>query len=234
MNDLKGKTAIITGGGSGIGKAIAAAFVKEGINTVIASRRLEVLENTAQELNSFNSGRAASVKCDVRKHNDVINTVNFTKETFGTVDILVNNSGLGVSKYVIDCPEEEWDLVLETNLKGTFLMTKEVLPLMKKQKSGYIINISSQAGKHGYPNSAPYCASKFGLLGFAEALQTEVRDYGIHVHSLCPALVQVPAPENESGIVPGVLQTEDLASTVMFLLKQPRRIKYEDIGLFHF
>jgi len=234
MNKLDGKTALITGGGSGIGKAIASACVKEGINVVIASRREDVLKDAAEELNSFNWGKAAYAVCDVRNPGDIVNAVKFTKENFGTVDILVNNSGLGVEKYVIDCTEDEWDLVLDTNLKGTFLMTKEVLPLMKKQKSGYIINISSQAGKHGYPMAAPYCASKFGLLGFAEALQTEVRDFGVHVHSLCPALVQVPAPEDKKDIVPGVLQTEDLASTVMFLLKQPGYIKYEDIGLFHF
>lgn len=234
MTDLKGKTALITGGGSGIGLAIASACVKEGINVVIASRREDVLKAAAEELNSLNGGKAAYVTCDLRVPEEVTHAVKYTKELFGTVDILINNSGLGVDKYVIDCSVEEWDLVLDTNLKGTFLMTKEVLPLMKKQKSGYIINISSQAGKHGYPQAAPYCASKFGLLGFAEALQTEVRDFGVHVHSLCPALVQVPAPEKESDMIPGVLQTEDLASTVMFLLKQPRRIKYEDIGLFHF
>lgn len=193
-----------------------------------------MLKTTAEELNGFQKGKASYVSCDVRSHSSIINAVKFTEDLFGTVDILINNSGLGVDKNVIDCSEDEWDLVLDTNLKGTFLMTKEVLPLMKKQKSGYIINISSQAGKHGYPQAAPYCASKFGIMGFAEALQTEVRDYGVHVHCLCPALVQVPAPNSSSEIVPGVLQTEDLASTVMFLLKQPRYIKYEDIGLFHF
>ncbi|MCU7511274.1 MAG: SDR family oxidoreductase [Ignavibacteria bacterium] len=234
MTELAGKTALITGGGSGIGKAIASACVQEGINVVIASRREDVLNNTTEELNGLSKGKAAYVACDVRKQSDIARAVKFTKDLFGTVDILVNNSGLGVDKYVIDCPEEEWDLVLDTNLKGTFLMTKEVLPLMKKQKSGYIINISSQAGKHGYPQAAPYCASKFGIMGFSEALQTEVRDFGVHVHCLCPALVQVPAPKDKKDILPGVLQTEDLASTVMFLLKQPRHIKYEDIGLFHF
>lgn len=234
MTDLTGKTALVTGGGSGIGLAIASAMVKEGVNVVIASRREDVLKKASEELKRLNGGKAAYVTLDVREPEEVVNAVKFTKDLFGTVDILVNNSGLGVDKYVIDCSVEEWDLVMDTNLKGTFLMTKEVLPLMKKQKSGYIINISSQAGKHGYPKAAPYCASKFGMLGFAEALQTEVRDFGVHVHSLCPALVQVPKPEKESDIVPGVLQTEDLASTVIFLLRQPRRIKYEDIGLFHF
>lgn len=234
MTELTGKTALITGGGSGIGKAIASACVKEGINTVIASRRTDVLKSTAEELKALNKGKIAYVACDLRKPGDIVNAVKFTKDLFGTVDILVNNSGLGVDKEVVDCSEDEWDLVLDTNLKGTFLMTKEVLPLMKKQKSGYIINISSQAGKHGYPKAAPYCASKYGIMGFSEALQTEVRDFGVHVHCLCPALVQVPAPEDKKDIVPGVLQTEDLASTVMFLLKQPRHIKYEDIGLFHF
>lgn len=234
MEDLRNKTAIITGGGSGIGRAIAEALVKEGVNVVIASRRKEVLDETARELNSFNSGKALAVECDLRSTDEIKNLVKVTLENFSKIDYLINNSGLGVQSRIVDCTEEDWDLVLDTNLKGTFLLTKEVLPGMIKNRSGYIINIASQAAKHGYPEAGPYCASKFGILGFAEALQNEVRAFGIHVHSLCPALVQVPSPENPDEIQPGVLQTEDLASTVLFLLKQPGRIFYENIGLYHF
>lgn len=234
MPELSNKTAIITGGGSGIGKEIARQLANENTNVVIASRRQGVLENTAAELNAMQKGRVVPVVCDLRSREDITRTVTAAIENFGRIDFLVNNSGLGVQKSVLDCSDEEWDLVLDTNLRGTFLMTREVLPVMIRQRSGYIINIASQAAKHGYPQAAPYCASKFGILGFAESLQHEVRDYGIHVHSLCPALVQVPPPENEAGIAPGVLQVGDLASTVLFLLKQPGRVKFEDIGLYHF
>lgn len=219
---LTAKTAIVTGGGSGIGKAIATALLQEGTNVVVASRRALVVEG------------AVSVACDVRKKADALKVAEVAKQRFGSIDILVNNSGLGVGSKIVDCSEEDWCLVLDTNLTGTFLMTQAVLPAMIEQKSGYIINIASQAAKHGYPNAGPYCASKFGIVGFSEALQHEVREFGIHVHCLCPGLVQVPPPKNESEVRPGVLQVEDLASATLFLLKQPRRVQLENIGLYHF
>ena len=234
MNNLNGRTAIVTGGGSGIGFAIARALAEAGVNLIIASRRRDVLEEAARKLNASGKGKAIPVVCDLRKKSDVVNLVGTAKKHFSTIDILVNNAGLGVSSTIVDCTDEEWDLVLDTNLKGVFWMTRETLPTMISRRSGYIINIASQAGKHGYKNAGPYCASKFGLLGFSEALQLEVREFGIIVHCLCPALVQVPSPESEQRINNDVLQAEDLASTVMFLLTQPKRIKYEDIGLYRF
>ncbi len=232
MITLRGANAIVTGGGSGIGFAIARALVNAEVNTVIASRREEVLEEAAGALNSLGKGKAVPVMCDVRKKEDVVRVIESAKKHFATIDILVNNAGLGVQSRIVDCTDDEWDLVMDTNLNGAFRMTRAALPAMIAQRSGYIINIASQAALHGYANAGPYCASKFGLVGFSEALQNEVRESGIIVHALCPALVQVPPPENESEVNDGVLQTEDLASTVMFLLTQPRRIKYANIGLY--
>jgi len=153
MEALRGKTAIITGGGSGIGKAIAVALVREGVNVVVASRRAPSVEN------------AVSVPCDVRQKSDAVKVVETAKQRFGSIDILVNNTGLGVGSKIVDCSEEDWHKVLDTNLTGTFLMTQAVLPPMIAQRSGYIINIASQAAKHGYPQAGPYCASKFGIIG---------------------------------------------------------------------
>jgi NADP-dependent 3-hydroxy acid dehydrogenase YdfG len=232
MNTLKGMCAIVTGGGSGIGLAIARALVNADVNVVIASRRREVVTKAADTLNAPGKGKAVPVVCDVRNKEDITNVVKAAKNQFSSIDILVNNAGLGVSSRIVDCTDEEWDLVLDTNLTGVFRLTREILPTMIAQRSGYIINIASQAAKHGYANAGPYCASKFGLVGFSEALQIEVREFGIVVHSLCPALVQVPPPENDRKVNDGVLQVEDLASTVMFLLTQPKRIKYENIGLY--
>lgn len=234
MTTLKGSNAIVTGGGSGIGFAIARALVNAGANVIIASRRKDVLTNAAGTLNAPGKGKAHPLACDVRKKEDIVSLVRAARAEFSSIDILVNNSGLGVTSKIVDCTDEEWDLVLDTNLKGVFRLTREILPVMIAQKSGYIINIASQAAMHGYANAGPYCASKFGLLGFSEALQLETREFGIVVHSLCPALVQVPPPANEAEIDDGVLQTEDLASTVMFLLTQPKRIKYDNIGLYRF
>ena len=222
MNTLTGKTAIVTGGGSGIGKAIATALVREGANVIVASRRAPSVEN------------AMSIVCDVRKKADAVKVAEAAKQKFGGIDIIVNNTGLGVQRKIVDCSEEDWHLVLDTNLTGTFLMTQAALPAMIAQRSGYIINIASQAAKHGYPDAGPYCASKFGIIGLSEALQHEVRDYNIHVHCLCPGLVQVPPPRNEGEVRGGVLQVEDLASAALFLLKLPPRVQIENIGLYHF
>jgi NAD(P)-dependent dehydrogenase (short-subunit alcohol dehydrogenase family) len=222
MEALQGKTAIITGGGSGIGKAITTALLGEGANVIVASRRALPVDG------------AMSVACDVRKKVDVVKVAEGAKERFGQIDILINNTGLGIGSKIVECSEEDWHLVLDTNLTGTFLMTQAVLPDMIARRSGYIINIASQAAKHGYANAGPYCASKFGIIGLSEALQHEVREYGIHVHCLCPGLVQVPPPQNESEVRPGVLQVEDLASVALFLLKQPSRVQIENIGLYHF
>jgi NADP-dependent 3-hydroxy acid dehydrogenase YdfG len=234
MKTLKGTSAIVTGGGSGIGFAIARALIKAEVNVIIASRRRDVLAKAAERLNALGKGKAVPVVCDIRKKNDITNAVKTAKELFSSIDILVNNSGLGVTSKIVDCTDEEWDLVVDTNLKGVFWMTREVLPTMISQRSGYIINIASQAAMHGYANAGPYCASKFGVVGFSEALQIEIREFGIIVHSLCPALVQVPSPENDDEMNDEVLQAEDLASTLMFLLTQPKRIKYENIGLYRF
>ncbi|MDD5139554.1 MAG: SDR family NAD(P)-dependent oxidoreductase [Verrucomicrobiales bacterium] len=222
METLHGKTAIVTGGGSGIGKAIAEALIREGANVLIASRRAPSVEG------------AASIVCDVRKKADVIKVAATAKQRFGGIDILINNTGLGVTSKIVDCSEEDWQLVLDTNLTGTFLMTQAVLPVMIAQRRGSIINIASQAAKHGYPNAGPYCASKFGIVGLSEALQHEVREYGIHVHCLCPGLVQVPTPKNKDEVRAGVLQTEDLATAALFVLKMPSRVNLENIGLYHF
>lgn len=231
--DLAGKTALVTGGGSGIGLAIARSLIAAGVNVVLASRRIELLRRTARELNGTGPGNALAVECDLRKRSDITSTVAAAQREFSRLDILVNNSGLGGPSRIVDCTDDEWNLIIDTNLTGAFWMMREVLPAMIAQRAGHIINIASQAGKHGYANAGPYCASKFGLVGLTESLQAEVREQGIIVHALCPALVQVPPPGTDAGIKPGVLQVEDLASTVMFLLTRPGRIKYENIGLYH-
>jgi NAD(P)-dependent dehydrogenase (short-subunit alcohol dehydrogenase family) len=228
-----GASAIVTGGGSGIGRAIAAKLVAAGANVVLASRRGDLVAGVARELSAGGPGRAVGVACDLRKRGDADAVVARATAEFARVDVLVNNSGIGGPSRVAECTDEEWDRILETNLRGAFWMMRGVLPGMIAQRAGYIINIASQAGKHGYANAGPYCASKFGLIGLTEALQAEVREQGIIVHALCPAIVQVPPPGSGADLREGVLQVEDLASTVMFLLSQPRRVKFENIGLYH-
>ncbi len=227
------KNVLITGGASGIGRAIARVLVQNGCNVVLAARDAARLEKTAAELGQLYPKSVATVVCDVRDAASINLAVASARKAFGPLDVLINNSGLGVQSKIVDCTEEEWDLVLDTNLKGTFLMTRAVLPDMIERRSGHVINIASQAAKHGYSGAGPYCASKFGVLGFGEALQKEVQAYGILVNSLCPALVQVPEPATEKDVDQGVLQASDVAATILFILQQPRRVKFENIGLYN-
>ena len=231
LRDLEGMVAIVTGGASGIGLAITRALMGAGVHVVATSRREQLLADTAARLSAEFEATCIGISADVRVKTEVQNVVHQTLERFGAINVLINNSGLGVTDKVIDCPEENWDLVIDTCTKGTFLMSQAVLPAMQEQKDGFIVNIASQAAKNGYAEAAPYCAAKFGVLGFGLALQEEVREFGIKVHSLCPGLVQVPKPEQAADFAPGWLQTEDLASAVLFLLQQPKRVHFDNIGL---
>lgn len=227
------KNVLITGGASGIGKAIARLLVESGANVCLAARDAARLERAKTELERVRPGSVAVAVCDVRDAVSVTAAAQTARKAFGPIDVLVNNSGLGVQSKIVDTSEEDWDLVLETNLKGTFLMTRAVLPDMIERRAGHVINIASQAAKHGYSGAGPYCASKYGVLGFGEALQKEVQPYGILVNSLCPALVQVPEPATAQDVDPNVLQASDVARTVIFLLQQPARVKFENVGLYN-
>lgn len=232
MQDITGKVAIVTGGGTGVGKAITISLLQEGARVMIAGRREEVLKSTADKLQKQYGGHIQYMSLDVRKKEDCIQVVKATLAHFGQVDFLVNNAGLGVGSLVVDTTEEDWDMVIDTNLKGTFFMCQAVLPYMIEQKGGYIINIASQAAKRGYAQAGVYCASKFGVVGLADALQEEVYEHNIIVHSLCPALIQTPAPTNEDEINHDILQVQHVADTALFVLKQPSGVKIDDIGFY--
>lgn len=182
---LKGKVAVVTGGGRGIGRAIATALAEEGAAIVIASRTMSELERVAKEIKD-GGGRCIWVLADVRIRRDAERLREAAIAGFGGVNILVNNAGVGLRKPVIDTSEEEWDEVIDTNLKGVYLCTKAVLPRMLEDGEGVIVNISSGAGKYGFPGLAAYCASKFGVVGFTQAVAGEVVDKGIRVYCLCP------------------------------------------------
>jgi len=233
MNSIsrQGQTALITGGGSGIGLAIALRLHKMGMKVILASRRFELLTKQASALNEDGRQHALAIEMDVRSRQSIVTALAALPTDFSDIDVLVNNAGLGVEHSLQDCPEDDWDLVLDTTLKGPFLVTQAILPIMQPKGSGFVLNIASQAAKHGYANAGPYCAAKFGLIGFAKALQEEVRGYGIGVHNLMPALVQVPAPKSFDQIQDGWLQASDLADAAEYVLTRPGRVFLEDIGL---
>ena len=183
---MKNKTAIITGGGIGIGKEITILLGKQGANVVVCSRTESEINSVVKEIKQLNSQVSVlGVKCDVSISSQV-NSLVKSAEKFGskTIDILVNNAGVAFNKKLIDTSEEEWDQTINTNLKGAFLFTKAVLPYMIARKSGVILNVNSGAGKVGFSNLSSYCASKFGLLGLAESLALEVDTYNIRVMTI--------------------------------------------------
>lgn len=227
---LAGKTAIVTGGGKGLGKTLAQFLLEAGMNVAICGRTETAVKQTVEQFDARFPGNVIGQVCDVSKSADVASFVRKVKDTFGELHVLINNSGFGKETLIWETSEKAWDEVMDTNVKGTFLMCKEVVPHMINNKEGYIINIASQAALNGYANAGVYCASKFAMVGLGKALQEEVRPYGIHVHSLNPALIQSQKAETEK-VDDGLIQNEDLGNMVVYLLSQPRRLKIDNIGL---
>lgn len=188
------QVAIVTGGGSGIGRAFTEALASAGAKVVIASRRKDVLRRTADEVNAtLAAERVFPYEFDIRDRAKIEELVSDVFERWQSIDVLINNSGLAVPETVEEITDEGWDTVMETNLRGVMQLVRAVLPHMRTNDFGDIVNVSSQAGKHGYADVPSYCASKFGLLGYAEALRDHVRKTGanIRVFNLCPGLVDV-------------------------------------------
>ncbi|WP_292379077.1 SDR family NAD(P)-dependent oxidoreductase [Methanosarcina sp. UBA289] len=211
---LKGQTAIVTGGGRGIGRAICLSLAEEGANVVIVARTEREMRETAR-LVEKQGGRALAVKTDIRKEEEVIDMVSKTMNAFGRIDILVNNAGAAYRKYLVETSTKEYNEIMDTNVKGMFFCTKYALPHLLKRGEGRIVNISSGAGKHGIPKLSIYCASKFAVIGFTESLAYEVGG-GIQVYAVCPAGVDTGMYHSLFSDEP-VLKPEDVARKVLEL-----------------
>jgi ketoreductase len=183
--DLTGKIALVTGGGTGIGKAISEAMAKNGARVAIASRNPSRLKNAAATNRSL-----LPVEMDIRKKAQVQSGVAAVIETWGPIDILVNNGGISGINPIDDPDDSRWRDIVETNLTGTFLVTKEVLKFMRNPAGGRIVNVSSVLGKFGVPGYSAYCATKHGMIGFTRALALEVVGRGITVNAICPGWVE--------------------------------------------
>jgi len=232
---LSEQVALITGGGTGIGRAFAGALASAGARVVIASRRREALEAAAAEINGLaGAGRVHTYAFDVRARGECEALVSHVVERFGSLDVLVNNSGLAVPETVEEMTDEGWETVLSTNLKGAMWLVRAALPVMAGREFGDIVNVSSQAGKHGYADVPSYCASKWGLLGFAEAVRDHARKTGanVRVFNLCPGLVDVEntAPGTEAR--PGFVHVSNMAKTLMYALSLDRNVVLEDINIY--
>jgi NAD(P)-dependent dehydrogenase (short-subunit alcohol dehydrogenase family) len=222
--DYKGKSAIVTGGTRGIGRAIAEALAREGLNVCVGARNLDEVKQTVRELEALGDVGATGAACDVRVYEEVEALVAHAVEEFGGVDVLVNNAGVGLFKSVEETSPEEFRALVETNLFGVFYGCHAVIPEMKRRGGGYIINISSLAGANPHPQMAAYNASKFGLNGFSEALMQEVRHDRIKVSYVMPGSVNTEFGGGEvSPERAWQLQPEDIARVVTDLLRHDER-----------
>ncbi|MGD0123772.1 MAG: SDR family NAD(P)-dependent oxidoreductase [Terriglobia bacterium] len=230
MEKLDGKVAIVTGASRGIGSGIARGLAKEGAQVVIANLRPEAGREAEKELLAAGL-KAISIPTDVSDEAQVAALFQATVERFGRVDILVNNAGVTDGGPLDEFPVEKWDRVMAVNLRGTFLCTRSAMQVMKRQKSGRIINIGSISAQRPRANSAAYAASKFGVWGLTITTALEGREHGISACCLHPGNVRV-GEEHESGVVPGIagyeaepkMQISEIAEVAVLMATLPPHI----------
>jgi NADP-dependent 3-hydroxy acid dehydrogenase YdfG len=222
MDPLKGKVALVTGGTRGIGRAIAEMLLAEGCSVSICGRRQEDVDKAIRELSAKHGGKVAGKAADVRRNEEVAELFRFTDREFGGLDVLVNNAGVGVFRSVNELSIEEWKYVVETNLHGVFYATREALTRFATRGAGFIVNISSLAGKNPFAGGAAYNASKFGLTGFSEATMLDMRQENVRVSYIMPGSVDT-AFSSQGGGANWKIWPEDIAETVRTVLRMPER-----------
>lgn len=226
MNDLKNKNALITGAGKGIGKAIAIALAKEGVNVILLARTQNEIENVAAKARSLRV-KALAITADVADINSVNTAVEKALSEFKTIDILINNAGIAAFGKFLELEPADWEHIIQVNLMGTYYVTRAVLPNMIERQTGDIINISSTAGLNGNALTSAYSASKFAVLGLTDSLMQEVRKHNIRVTALTPSTVATDMAK-ELNLTDGnpekVMQSEDMAELIIAQLKLNRRV----------
>ncbi|AJY74657.1 3-ketoacyl-ACP reductase [Paenibacillus beijingensis] len=231
---LKGKSAIITGAGKGIGKAAAIALAKEGVNLGLLARSESDLAALQQELQSSYGIKAYYATADVADAEQVGQAIASLTGQLGAVDILINNAGIATFGTLLEMDPAEWERIVRVNLMGTYYVTRATLPHLLERGEGSIINVSSTAGERGFATGSAYNASKFGVMGLTEALMQEVRKSNIRVTALTPSTTATDLAVN-AGLKIGdedrMMQPEDVAELIVFTLKLPQRVQLKTAGI---
>lgn len=234
MESLKGKVALVTGAGKGIGKAIALALAKEGVHVGLIARTSRDIDSVANEIKSFDV-KAIAVPADVSIMEEVNMAVDNIQSALGPIDILVNNAGIATFGKFLEIEPTVWEDMIRVNLFGVYYTTRAVLPQMIERKTGDIINISSTAGRSGSPVTSAYSASKFAVFGLSESLMQEVRRHNIRVTAMAPSTV-VTDLANSANLITGdpekVMHPEDFAELLIAQLKLNRRVFVKESSVF--
>lgn len=242
QRDLAGKVAVITGAGSGVGRATAIALAEAGATPVLIGRTRESLEETAKSVTEA-GGRSVVIPADVSDEAQIVGAVNEAATILGGIDAAILSAGVGHNGAIESYDLADWEQTIATNLTGPFLCAKAAIPHLRRRGGGHIIAISSGAGKQGYPQLAAYSASKFGLMGLMQGLAGEVAADGIKVSAVVPGSILTPfggrsveekraAQANDPGRK--YLEPEDVAEAVLFLLRQPRRAWTQELNVWPF
>jgi len=234
MMRFQEKTAVITGGARGIGRAIAESLVSEGASVIISDMDIESASKTANEIREFFDGQALPFKADVKKRGDILSLVKWAIKEFGRVDIFCNNAGICTSPPIEDISAEDWDEMMNINLRGVFFCCQAIMPVMKKQRQGRILNMASLAGKvGGLAAGAHYSASKAGVICLTKSFARELAPYGVTVNALAPGpvdtdMLQTLPPERKKIMMNQCplgrfADTTDIAGAALFLLSDSAR-----------
>ncbi|MDY2586073.1 SDR family NAD(P)-dependent oxidoreductase [Winogradskyella aquimaris] len=234
------KTALITGATSGIGRATAYEFAKHGINLVLCGRRQERLEEIKKNLSQ--QTHVHILNFDVRDKEETLKAIASLPEAFNTIDILINNAGNAHGLDPIqDGSLEDWDAMMDINVKGLLYVSKAIIPDMTKRKSGHIINIGSSAGKEVYPKGNVYCGSKHAVLAITEGMRIDLNPFGIKVTAINPGLVETEfsqvrfkGGQQADNVYKGykALQPEDVAEVIYFAVSRPSHVNIADVLMF--
>ena len=242
MNSLKNKIVFITGASSGIGKACAEIFAKEKANLILTARRIERLKTLAEKLEKAYDVKVKYIQLDVRDFDQVENAISSLNNNWKKIDILINNAGLsrGLDK-IYEGKKEDWDEMIDTNIKGLAFVTRHILPLMVRRGKGHIINIGSTAGHDVYPNGNIYAATKFAVKALSQSMRLDVLDKGIKVSSVDPGMVETEfsnvrfrgdkerAKKVYVGLKP--LTAKDVAEAVLFCATRPDHVNINQVIL---